>query len=94
MIDLVSLIILVLAGYRLTRLIIEDEILDTPREWVRSKFKPNGKADYLLGCPWCMGFWVALIIAIMYLVIPTAMMVVALPLALSAAIGLIYQKVG
>ena len=40
-----------LAVYRVTRLIMQDEILDGPREWVYSRVKPGGKLDYLLGYP-------------------------------------------
>lgn len=91
---MIRLIVFLLAVYRATRLIIEDEILDGPRDWAYSKVKPGGKLAYLLGCPWCMSFWVAIPLAILYVLSPTGMMVAGLPLAGSAVTGLIYQKVG
>jgi hypothetical protein len=91
---MIRFIVFLLAVYRATRLIIEDEILDGPRDWAYSKVKPGGKLAYLLGCPWCMSFWVAIPLAILYVVSPTGMMVAGLPLAGSAVTGLIYQKVG
>lgn len=90
----IRFIVFLLAVYRVTRLIIQDEILDGPRDWAYSKVKRGGKLEYLLGCPWCMSFWVAIPLAILYIVSPTGMMVAGLPLAGSAVTGFIYQKVG
>lgn len=90
---MVRLIVFLISVYRLTRLIIEDEIFDAPRDWAYSKVKPGGKLEYLLGCPWCASFWVAIPLTILYLVSPTGMMVAGLPLAGSAVSGFIYQKV-
>lgn len=94
MIQLTLLLVFLLATYRLTRLVIEDEIFDRPRDWIYRKVKPGGKLEYLLGCPWCLSFWVAIPLMILYVFFPTGMMVVGLPLAGSAVAGLIYQKVG
>ncbi len=91
---MIRFIVFLLAVYRVTRLIIEDEILDGPRDWAYRQVKPGGKLAYLLGCPWCMSFWVAIPFAILYVVSPTGMMVAGLPLAGSAVTGLMYQKVG
>lgn len=91
--NLVLLLVFFLATYRLTRLVIEDEIFDTPRDWLYSKVRSGGKLEYLLGCEWCVSFWVAIPLAILYIFLPTGMMVVGLPLAGSAITGLIYKKV-
>lgn len=91
---MIRFIVFLLAVYRVTRLIIQDEILGDQRDWLYSKVKRGGKLEYLLGCPWCMSFWVAIPFAILYVVSPTGMMVVGLPLAGSAVTGLIDQKVG
>lgn len=91
---LVLLVVYLLSVYRLTRLIIEDEIADRPRDWAYSKVKPGGKLEYLLGCPWCVSFWVGIPLMILFILLPTGMMVVGLPLAGSAVAGLIYQKAG
>ena len=90
---MIRLVVFLLAVYRTTRLILQDEILDGPREWAFSKAKPGGKLEYLLTCPWCLSFWVAIPLSILYLVSPTGMMVVGLPLAGSAVTGIIDQKV-
>lgn len=91
--DLIKFLVFLLAIYRITRLILQDEILDGPREWAFSKVKRGGKLEYLLTCPWCVSFWVAIPLAILYLVSPTGMMVVGLPFAGSAVTGIIDQKV-
>ena len=92
--DLIRFIIYALAVYRVSRLIIQDEITDGPREWIFSKINPNGKIAYLLTCYWCVSFWVAIPLAILYITAPDGMMVAGLPLAGSAVAGFISQKVG
>lgn len=87
-------IVFILTVYRVTRLIIQDEILDGPREWAFSKVKPGGKLYYLLTCYWCLSFWVAIPFAVLYITRPDGMMVAGLPLAGSAVTGFISQKVG
>lgn len=92
--NLIRFIVFVLSVYRVTRLIIQDEILDGPREWVFDRIKPDGKLAYLLTCYWCTSFWVAIPFAILYITRPNGMMVAGLPLTASAVTGLIDQKVG
>lgn len=91
--DLILFIVFSLSVYRVTRLLIEDEILDEVRDWAYTKVKPGGRLSYLMGCPWCLSFWVAIPLMILYIASPTGMMVVGLPLAGSAIAGMIYQKV-
>lgn len=55
----------VAATYRLTRIVISDEVMREPREWalaridaIRKKHpKLAYKLEYLLGCPWCVSIW-------------------------------------
>lgn len=91
--EVLRFIVFLLAIYRTCRLIIEDEILDGPREWIFRKIKYGGKIHYLLTCYWCLSFWVAIPFAIMYIKRPGGMMVAGLPLAGSAISGFISQKV-
>lgn len=42
--------------WRITRLLIYDNILDRPRNWVK---RQHAWLDALLSCPWCAGFWVS-----------------------------------
>lgn len=91
--EAVRLVVYLLAVYRLTRMIMQDEILDGPRNWVYGKVKPGGKIEYLIGCPWCLSIWVAIPLAILYIRSPDGMMVAGLPLAGSAITGILDQKV-
>lgn len=45
-----------LAAYRVTRLLVQDSILDVPRYQIQ---KLHPKLDELLDCPHCTGVWVA-----------------------------------
>ena len=40
---------------RLTRLVTDDAILDTPRGWLLER---PGKLAYFVSCPWCVSIWV------------------------------------
>lgn len=46
----------------------------------------------LLECPFCLGWWVALAFYLSWLVAPTATVVVSVPLALGAAVGLLAKN--
>ena len=75
MVSLSVLVLLALASYRLTRLIVIDAIFDEVREWFFTKLdfkKLKGsdntfvnrnllaqKLSYLLQCTWCTGVWVS-----------------------------------
>lgn len=65
--DLVTWLILASATMRITRLVTEDTIFDTPRAWLQER-APDWLA-YLIVCPWCVsvyagagvaGLWAAL----------------------------------
>ena len=85
-----ELTVLGLATYRLTRLIVRDELLSGPRNWFWSKFPPEtNKVGYLLTCVWCMSVWTGSLIAISRIIVPEATTIVAFVLALSAISGLL-----
>lgn len=46
----------------------------------------------LVECPFCLGWWIALALYAGWLVAPTAALVVSVPLALSAAVGLLAKN--
>lgn len=92
--QLIQFVVFLLAVYRVTRLLLEDEILGDARDWYFSKVKRGGKLEYLMTCHWCLSFWVALPLAILYIARPNGMMVAGLPFAGSAVAGFISQKVG
>ena len=59
MLDPVTLIVLMFAVARVTRLIVDDKISLPLRQWVLAKSGEDGWFFYLVSCPWCMGVWVA-----------------------------------
>lgn len=88
-IDLVTLTILALAGFRATHLITTDAIADGFRNKIWSKWPSNTKIGYLITCNWCTGFWVSGFLVLFWLILPQITLVVSLILAISALIGLI-----
>lgn len=46
----------------------------------------------LIRCPWCIGFWLSIALYATWLVLPLAVEVVMVPLALSATFGLIAKN--
>lgn len=56
MIEVVWFGVVVLAVYRLTRLVTADRIMDWFRAWVEAR---SGWAGYLVTCDWCLSIWVA-----------------------------------
>jgi hypothetical protein len=62
--ELLVLVIYVLAVMRLTRLINADTILDAPRIMLAKRYGPGSTIFYFLSCPWCVGMWLSLLLAI------------------------------
>ena len=89
-IDFLEFLIYGLAVYRFSRLIVRDEVLSAPREWLWSKFPPEStKTGYLLTCMWCVSVWSASLFTISRIIIPEATYIVAFVLSLSAIAGLL-----
>jgi hypothetical protein len=89
MMDALSLIVLALATYRITRLMTTDIIFDTPRNLFWKKFPPEtSKLGYLFTCEWCLSIWVASLLFISAM-LSTVVVIVAVPFALSAIAGLL-----
>jgi hypothetical protein len=86
-----ELVIIALATYRLTRLLIEDEILAGPRTRLLGQLDQEGKLRYLLGCYWCLGLWVSLLITAFFA--PTILLWLVVSLATSALVGLLAERV-
>ena len=91
MIEFVILLILVLAAFRITRLVIEDDITEPLRERTTYKLDPRNKFRELLECPWCVGFWISLAVVLAYWQWPDPTTWVMLPFAISAGVGLIAE---
>ena len=61
---IVTAVIYVLAVARLTRLVNADIILDPLRVAVARRYGTDSTLSYFLGCPWCVGLWLSLLLAI------------------------------
>lgn len=94
-------VLLALASHRLFRLIALDTILDRPRAWAlyAGPWRPDSGRDppdtfraelaMFISCPWCAGFWVTVLVYGIWQIFPHATLVVAAPLAISSAVGLL-----
>lgn len=86
--EILLFIIAGLATYRLTRLVVDDEILAPIRNKILNRFDPEySKFGYLLTCTWCSSIWVASLVVILGIIIPTVAFYIGLVLALSAVAG-------
>lgn len=83
------LIVAALATFRLTVLVNQDYITDTPRKWLQARLPE--KLGYMIGCPWCASFWLAIPVSYVVVWWPASRVVwfVLLALALSAVAGLL-----
>lgn len=83
MLSIAEFLLLALASFRLTRLIVRDYIM----EWMRRPFfnvklvtndqgveeewvEPKGFIGEGLSCQWCVGVWSSIIMVVFYLVVP------------------------
>lgn len=105
-------LVLVLAAFRVTRLIGWDTLpfLERARAWATGEERRyvgdvnamnNLTGDQLhvetthrrpsiaklLECPWCLGFWVSILVYLAWVFAPTEAIYGATPFALSAAVG-------
>lgn len=105
--DVLTLIMLILASYRFTHLIVFDKITEfirnpfMKREVIKdedghekSKKVPKSKIGYLLNCYWCAGIWSAIFISIGYLLIPNIAYPIILIFAIAGAQAIIETFVG
>lgn len=84
MIDPVTLIVLILATMRLTRLAVLDKISMPIRATIIRK-TGNGWLTYLIHCVFCAGFWAAAIIVIPFTIWPSNKWLFACYLILAVA---------
>jgi len=60
------LILVLLTGFlavaRITRLLVEDKVTVRLRRWVIRRWGEESLPAYFIHCPWCMSFWVGLVI--------------------------------
>jgi hypothetical protein len=85
----IPLILLALATFRLTRLITRDQITAPLRNRVWKRFPPSTQLGYLLTCDWCISIYVATLVVISYILVPSVMLIIFAGLSLSALTGII-----
>lgn len=91
-ISVVELIILILGVFRLTRIVVEDTVFVPVRDWVWNRWGYDKGIGYLISCYWCMSFWFASLVVILYTIVPMPTLAAMLVLAISAAVGLIAAR--
>lgn len=91
-ISLAYYLVLVLASYRLTRLLTTDVIFESMREKIWKKHSPATKLGYLFTCGWCMSIWTSAFLVVLFLVVPVFAYVVSLVLSISAIVGFIAAR--
>lgn len=93
---------LVLAAYRLTRLVGWDDfpLVKRIREWLTGPpvmaeddwtYK-RPMLEHFLTCPFCVGFWISLAVYVAWLSVPRPTLYAMTPLAISGAVGLIAKN--
>jgi hypothetical protein len=96
--QLTAFIVIAFAAFRLWKLAAEDVILDKPRDWLLGTTELAGglvhykraKLATFIGCPWCLGFWISLAgFAAWHWWSHYGTVLIALPFAVSALVGLI-----
>lgn len=91
------------ASYRIWRLLAEDTILDRPRRWIvklprRWREGMPIPSEYrsdlaqFINCPWCFGWWIALSVWALWEANHHWTEIVAVPFAISAAVGIIRSQ--
>jgi len=91
--QLSKLALLSLATYRVTKLVIEDEITSSLREKVFEKFDPRDtKIGYFFTCPWCVSIWAGAGLVALEHIAPEIGNTVQKVLAASAATGMIDSR--
>lgn len=85
-----ALVLDALAVFRLTRLVTRDSLPPLPwlRDRVTDRWGDRAVAD-LAVCPWCLSWWVAVVVLALHAVAPTWWPWVAAALACSAVAGLL-----
>lgn len=69
--NLILLFAAIVTSWRITHLIIDDDIAGTPVRWFYTTITRSNKYVYaLLTCYYCLGFWVGLGLYVLYTLFP------------------------
>lgn len=71
-------LIIVLATYRMTRIVVFEKIFKYLRDVLRRRedYYLIGTLSSIITCPWCAGVWVTLIIIVFYYLVPYGVLLV------------------
>ncbi|MGD8192454.1 DUF1360 domain-containing protein [Brevibacillus ginsengisoli] len=105
--DWMTYLMIILASYRFTHLIVFDKITEFLRNpflrkervvddegHVSTKKTPTSMFGYLLNCYWCTGIWSAIILGVSYLLIPHISKPVIFILSIAGAQAILETFVG
>lgn len=84
-------LIIALASHRLTRLIVADEIFDTPRIALDTRLHAHPHFRYLIGCFWCVGLYIS---AALIAILATTYISIPLPILTTFAVSSVVGIVG
>jgi hypothetical protein len=73
-----DLIILSLASFRLTRMIVFEKIFKFGRDLIRSnnKYSFFSTLLFIVTCPWCAGVWMVLVMIVFFFLVPYGQLLV------------------
>jgi len=94
-ITLKEAIVIILASYRMTRILVFEKIFKYFRDMLkrREDLYLIGTLSSIITCPWCAGVWVTLTIIVFYFLIPFGVLLVyVLALAGIASIVILYSN--
>lgn len=94
-ITLKEAVVIILASYRMTRIIVFEKIF----KYLRDVFKKRdnlyviGTLSNIITCPWCAGVWVTLIIIVFYYLVPFGILLAyVLAMAGLASLVILYSN--
>jgi hypothetical protein len=89
-----DLIVLMLASYRLTRIVVFEKIFKYARDFIRDngRFYFFSTLQFIVTCPWCAGVWMVLIMIVFFYLIPYGDLL-AYALAIAGAASFFVQAV-
>ena len=83
-------VLAVLACYRLARLVAYDEAFD----WLRKSVKPESVLGKLFSCPYCVGFWFAILMVVLVELNTSWSLIILLALGIAGAQDYLESSMG
>ena len=98
-----TFLMIILASYRLTHLVVFDKITEPIRNLFLKKIEdenneikkvPKSMLGYLLTCYWCTGIWSAILLGMMYVFLPSFAIYVIFVLSIAGGQAILESFVG